>query len=324
VPNAYWNARPGVTLAPGTYTVIDSDPSTWAQNAGTGGAGHIRVETGAVSAAGSAPPAPRPVAPVAVTSAQPASQPPVPSTSQTGVVANFPVVGRWKTETIEAGKIVDVSETIFNTDGSYTMDVSPDTLAGTAVCTVRGQYSVAGAALNLRPQGSQCRFKDGTTRSEPIERYDTVKGPVSGDARTFTFRPEGMQTTVRYTRTEGAVSTAVPAAPSVQGSAGKTGSPSASASSLSAELRNASREAVHIIVEGDRYDPANRLSPGEKRVLLVTPKADGSVTFQAGRNGQTIATKIWRGVAGDKSRVPVVVFDEANPFEKLVITTGLR
>jgi hypothetical protein len=324
VPNAYWNTRPGVTLAPGTYTVIDSDPSTWAQNAGTGGAGHIRVETGSVSATGSAPPAPRPAAPVAVTSAQPASQPPVPSTSQTGVVANFPVVGRWKTETIEAGKIVDVSETIFNTDGSYTMDVSPDTLAGTAVCTIRGQYSVAGAALNLRPQGSQCRFKDGTTRSEPIERYDTVKGPVSGDARTFTFRPEGMQTTVRYTRTEGAVSTAVPAAPSVQGSAGKTGSPSASASTLSAELRNASREAVHIVVEGDRYDPANRLSPGEKRVLLVTPKADGSVTFQAGRNGQTIATKIWRGVAGDKSRVPVVVFDEANPFEKLVITTGLR
>jgi hypothetical protein len=120
VPNAYWNTRPGVTLAPGTYTVIDSDPSTWAQNAGTGGAGHIRVETGSVSATGSAPPAPRPAAPVAVTSAQPASQPPVPSTSQTGVVANFPVVGRWKTETIEAGKIVDVSETIFNTDGSYT------------------------------------------------------------------------------------------------------------------------------------------------------------------------------------------------------------
>ena len=116
----------------------------------------------------------------------------------------------------------------------------------------------------------------------------------------------------------------MPAAPSVQGSAGKTGSPSASASTLSAELRNASREAVHIIVEGDRYDPANRLSPGEKRVLLVTPKADGSVTFQAGRNGQTIATKNWRGVSGDKWRVPVVVFDEANPFEKLVITTGLR
>jgi hypothetical protein len=39
VPNAYWVVNPQVVLPPGTYTVIDSDPSTWAQNSETGGIG---------------------------------------------------------------------------------------------------------------------------------------------------------------------------------------------------------------------------------------------------------------------------------------------
>jgi hypothetical protein len=39
VPNANWVVRPNVVIPPGTYTVLDSDPSTWAQNDETGGAG---------------------------------------------------------------------------------------------------------------------------------------------------------------------------------------------------------------------------------------------------------------------------------------------
>lgn len=39
VLNAYWSAHPMLTLPPGTYTVIDSDPATWAQNAGSSGQG---------------------------------------------------------------------------------------------------------------------------------------------------------------------------------------------------------------------------------------------------------------------------------------------
>lgn len=39
VPNAYWNSTPNVTLPAGTYTIIDSDDSTWAQNSGSGGKG---------------------------------------------------------------------------------------------------------------------------------------------------------------------------------------------------------------------------------------------------------------------------------------------
>jgi len=109
------------------------------------------------------------------------------------------IVGRWKTETMEGGKVDDVSYTVFNRDGSYTMDVSPDTLAGTAVCTIRGSYALSGQTLTLRPSGSQCKFKDGTTRSEPVERFDTVTGRVSGNDRSFTYLPGG-NVSVRYTR----------------------------------------------------------------------------------------------------------------------------
>lgn len=44
VPNANWLAHPNVTLPAGTYTVIDSDPASWAQNAQSQGAGFVRVE----------------------------------------------------------------------------------------------------------------------------------------------------------------------------------------------------------------------------------------------------------------------------------------
>jgi hypothetical protein len=53
-------------------------------------------------------------------------------------------------------------------------------------------------------------------------------------------------------------------------------------------------------------------------------KDDGSVVFKAGRNGQVMATKTWLENPGDPSRVPVVVFDDTNSFEKLTVTTGLR
>jgi hypothetical protein len=39
VNGVYWTARPGETIPSGKYTVIDSDPSTWAQNESDGGLG---------------------------------------------------------------------------------------------------------------------------------------------------------------------------------------------------------------------------------------------------------------------------------------------
>jgi hypothetical protein len=44
VPNAYWECEPNVILEPGTYTVVDSDASTWAQNAASGHRGMFRVK----------------------------------------------------------------------------------------------------------------------------------------------------------------------------------------------------------------------------------------------------------------------------------------
>ncbi len=44
VPSAYWVVEPDVRLAAGTYTIVDSNPSTWAQNAATGGAGMATAE----------------------------------------------------------------------------------------------------------------------------------------------------------------------------------------------------------------------------------------------------------------------------------------
>ena len=43
VPNAYWTATANVVLPPGMYTIIDSDPRTWSQNAGSRGFGMTRI-----------------------------------------------------------------------------------------------------------------------------------------------------------------------------------------------------------------------------------------------------------------------------------------
>jgi tetratricopeptide (TPR) repeat protein len=49
VPNAYWEVTPNVVIPAGTYTIIDSDPSTWSQNAQSGGRGFAVVKGSAVS-----------------------------------------------------------------------------------------------------------------------------------------------------------------------------------------------------------------------------------------------------------------------------------
>lgn len=43
VPNAYWTATVNVTLPAGRYTVIDSDPGTWAWAPDTGGRGMVQI-----------------------------------------------------------------------------------------------------------------------------------------------------------------------------------------------------------------------------------------------------------------------------------------
>jgi hypothetical protein len=42
--NVYWEVNSQITLMPGTYTVIDSEPSTWAQNSQSGGKGMVIIK----------------------------------------------------------------------------------------------------------------------------------------------------------------------------------------------------------------------------------------------------------------------------------------
>jgi hypothetical protein len=50
IPNAYWEARPMLSLPAGTYTVIDSDPTTWTPDTQSGGRGFSRHEVQAIVA----------------------------------------------------------------------------------------------------------------------------------------------------------------------------------------------------------------------------------------------------------------------------------
>lgn len=43
-PNVSWTAFPNITIPPGTYRVIDSNPGTWSRNPESNGAGFSRVE----------------------------------------------------------------------------------------------------------------------------------------------------------------------------------------------------------------------------------------------------------------------------------------
>lgn len=43
VPDAYWTVYPDIEIPTGTYTIIDSDPASWAQNTGTSGLGMSQV-----------------------------------------------------------------------------------------------------------------------------------------------------------------------------------------------------------------------------------------------------------------------------------------
>ena len=50
--NVYWIASPSIVLPAGAYTVVDSDPTTWAQNEQSGGVGHAWAEGRAAPASG--------------------------------------------------------------------------------------------------------------------------------------------------------------------------------------------------------------------------------------------------------------------------------
>jgi hypothetical protein len=98
-PNVNWVANVNLTLPIGTYTILDSDPSTWSQNAQTRGVGFAIVRgdvTAAVPAPAPAQPTAGrlpPVAPPSPITPGPANARPLPSTVPAPAPAPAPAAG---------------------------------------------------------------------------------------------------------------------------------------------------------------------------------------------------------------------------------------
>lgn len=95
VPNAYWRAEPGVVLKPGTYTVTDSDPATWATNAEAGNKGFADLEVVPVTDAAVAP-SPDSIGAPAATAAAPATAPAATPPASAAPAAATVLTGRWE------------------------------------------------------------------------------------------------------------------------------------------------------------------------------------------------------------------------------------
>ena len=217
--------------------------------------------------------------------------------------------GSWRSDPGPDGEVVtfSLSQSGSRLTGTFQADV-PYTSATGARQKESFRGTLEGTVSGSRVTGT---FREGGDK-QPTGSFEFT---MAASANLFTALVRGEDTSDTYTVRRGGSSAA----------SGSVATPTQTASrSVTAELTNRSGENTHIFTEGESFGPGNRLAPGEKRKVAVTMKSDGSVTFKAGRNGQVMATKTWRGLPGDASRVPVVVFDEANPYDRLTVTTGLR
>lgn len=82
VPDIYWRVEPEITLAPGKYQIVDSDPSTWATNAAAGNRGFVVIRFQKLKAASQS-------------SAKPEMQPQTAPSERTKRYAN-PMIGEFR------------------------------------------------------------------------------------------------------------------------------------------------------------------------------------------------------------------------------------
>lgn len=217
--------------------------------------------------------------------------------------------GPWKSDPGPDGEVVtfNLSQSGSRLTGSFQVDVPYTAASGARQKeTIRG--SLEGTVSGSRATGT---FRE-SSDTKPAGSFEFT---MAASANLFTALVRGEDTSDTYTVRRGGSSISA-------GSSATSGQTALRA--VTAELTNGSRENTHVFTDGETFGPGNRLAPGEKRKVPVSMKSDGSVTFKAGRNGQVLATKTWRGTPGDSSRVPVVVFDDTNPYDKLTVTTGLR
>ncbi len=215
-------------------------------------------------------------------------------------------------------------------DGTYSGPIS-GAASGTIQITITGDRTTG--TINGTYQGDRFNGSwSGTVNKTTGDLQGSLKGDVSGYAFTgsITGRIQGTQATGtwnarnQYGNPTGTWQATRGGSTSSTTTSTGTGSTSQGKTSVMAEITNRSKTNAHVFTEGETFSPSNRLAPGEKRKVSVQMAPNGTVTFKAGRDGQVMATKRWDGEPGNSSRVPVVIFDDTNPFDKLVISTGLR
>ena len=210
--------------------------------------------------------------------------------------------GAWRSDPGPGGETV-----------SMTLTQSGSRVSGTfRVDEPGGRQRVSEGAVEGSLSGSRL---SGTFRASGVS--GSMEGTMEAGGNSFTAIMRSGQDSDRYRlrRSGGAGPASQPPAPPMTKTSQKT---------VVAEITNKSNQDTHVFPDGEAFSSSNRFAPGEKRKVNVSMKADGSVVFKAGRNGQVMATKTWRGDPGDSSRVPVVVFDDTNPFDKLTVHGVLR
>jgi hypothetical protein len=95
-------------------------------------------------------------------------------------------------------------------------------------------------------------------------------------------------------------------------------------SPIPATVRNRSRQSVHILLEGETANDSNFFTPGDIRSTSISSYPQGRVTFHALRDGKVIASSVWQRDPGNASKVPAVLFDDADGPPKLTVMTGIR
>jgi tetratricopeptide (TPR) repeat protein len=251
--------------------------------------------------------------------------------SFTAVARSGGTTENWTARRTSAGAtVVPPADPPLSFDGTYGGAIS-GAASGSIQITVTGERT--NGAINGTYQGD--RFSgswSGTLNKATGELQGTLKGDVSGYAFTgsITGRIQGSQANGtwnaknQYGNPTGTWQATRGGSASPTSTGTGAGSASRGGTSVTAEITNKSSQNAHVFTEGETFSPSNRLAPGEKRKVSVQMTANGTVTFKAGRDGQVMATKRWDGEPGNPNRVPVVIFDDTNPFDKLTVVTGLR
>jgi hypothetical protein len=196
---------------------------------------------------------------------------------------------------------------------SMTLTQSGNRVSGTyRVDEPGGRQRVSEGGVDGSLSGSRL---SGTFRASGVS--GTMEGTmeVGNDSFTVIMRSGQDSDSYRLRRSGGVGPASQSPAPTVTTTSQKT---------VVSQITNRSNQNTHIFPDGEAFSPSNRFAPGEKRKVNVSMKADGTVVFKAGRDGKVMSTKAWRGDPNDTTRVPVVVFDDTNPFDKLTVVTGLR